>query len=97
MRFKSYRDYKLPNAKRPAVGLLVLEHRPFSEYARVKFPDGDDEVVLGVDLPSYLEFIGVKDADKMSDRVWNFYKLTIKIDTSKQFPAQQATSLPAAV
>ena len=83
MRFNTTRNYKLPHKKKPVVGVVKLEHKPFSKMARVTYPDGENEYVWGEDFVPYLEFIGVKDADNIGDKVWNWYKLSVKIDGTK--------------
>jgi len=60
-------------------GDLALHREPFDEYVTVELPDGSSEELEGEYLEEFLNSIGVKDAGKCADYVWNFYDLTIKV------------------
>lgn len=55
-------------------GELKITRMPYDTHALVEFPDGASEEVEGGLLVQYLKVLGVKDPDRVADRVWNFYK-----------------------
>ena len=69
----------LDRLQMPVKGVISLKREPYDEYVLVAFPDGSSEEVEGVLLEQYLTQIGVRDANRIADRVWNFYKAAVKL------------------
>lgn len=60
-------------------GVIKLRREPYDFYVTVELPDGSSEDIEGTNLVDYLKSLGVKDADRVGDRVWNFYKVDVKL------------------
>ena len=60
-------------------GIVKLRREPRDFYVLVELPDGSSEEIEGTEVVEYLKKIGIKDADYIADRVWNFYKVDVKI------------------
>jgi len=60
-------------------GVIKLRREPFDFFVTVELPDGSSEDIEGTLIVTYLESLGVKEADKVADKVWNFYKVDVKL------------------
>jgi len=60
-------------------GVIKLRREPYDFYVLVELPDGSSEDIEGTMLVGYLNSLGVKDADRVADRAWNFYKVDVKL------------------
>ena len=60
-------------------GVIKLRREPYDFYVLVELPDGSSEDVEGDRLVEYLKSLGVRDPDRVADRVWNFYKVDVKL------------------
>ncbi len=60
-------------------GVVKLRREPYDCFALVELPDGSSEEIEGEYLSDYLKSIGIKNPDHVADRLWNFYKVNVKL------------------
>jgi hypothetical protein len=69
----------LTSVKKEIHGVIKLRREPYDFYVLVELPDGSSEDISGENLVDYLKTLGIHDPDRVADRVWNFYKVDVKL------------------